>query len=115
MDNNTISRRSFLSSSSLAGAGTFTIIRPELVRGAGKERLKAGLVGFGGRGRQAVVDLLTGTENVEIVAVGDIFEDKVTQNLAWLRDSSQHAKIQDRIKIAPDHQFVGFNAFQKGS
>ena len=44
-------RRSFLSKSLLAGAAvsTFTILKPQLVR-AGKERLKVGLVGCGGRG-----------------------------------------------------------------
>src|ERR1039458_81995 len=43
-------RRSFLSKSLLAGAAvsTFTILKPQLVR-AGKERLRGGLVGCGGR------------------------------------------------------------------
>ena len=49
-----ITRRSLL-----GGAAAFTIIQPHLVRGAGKEKLRAGLVGCGGRGTQAVVDLLT--------------------------------------------------------
>ena len=65
---NSFSRRSML------GAGAFTY-RPGLVRGAGKEKLKAGLVGCGGRGTQAVVDMLTGNENVELVAMADVFED----------------------------------------
>ncbi len=49
--NSSISRRSFVEKSSTAGlaAGAFTIVRPELVRGAGKEMLKTGLVGCGGR------------------------------------------------------------------
>jgi predicted dehydrogenase len=112
MDNNTISRRSLLQKSSLAGASAtaFQIIRPELVRGAGKERLKAGLVGFGGRGRQAVVDMITGTENVDFVAVGDIFEDHISANLQWLRNNP---KVADRVKIDPEHQFTGFDAFRK--
>lgn len=55
---NNLSRRSFLRNSSAAGvsASAFTILRPELVRGAGKEKLKAGLIGCGGRGdRKSVV------------------------------------------------------------
>ncbi len=110
-----VSRRSFLSRSVSAGTGAsaFTIIRPELVRGAGKEKLRAGLVGVGGRGRQAVVDILTGTENVEVVALGDLFEDKLESNLAWMRDASLHPKIQDRVKVDAEHHFTGFDAYKK--
>ena len=52
------------------------IIKPELVRGAGKEKLKAGLVGCGGRGTQAVVDMMRGTElgGRQKVAGGDLRE-----------------------------------------
>jgi predicted dehydrogenase len=110
-----ISRRSFLTKSTAvsAGASTFMIIKPELVRGAGKEKLRAGLIGCGGRGRQAVVDMLTGTENVDFVAMADIFEDKLEGNLAWLRDANRHAKIQDRLKVDPEHRFIGFDAYKK--
>ena len=78
-----VSRRSFLKGTTAAGAGigTFTIVRPELVRGAGNERLKVGLVGCGGRGTQAAQQLLYGNENVELVAMGDIFEDRLEKSL----------------------------------
>jgi hypothetical protein len=73
------SRRGFLQKTTGLGASAaaFTIIKPELVRGAGKEKLRAGIVGIGGRGRQAIVDLIKGSENVEVVAAGDVFEDKL--------------------------------------
>jgi len=38
-----LSRRSFLSKSSVAAPAAFTIVKPHLVRGQGKEKLKAGL------------------------------------------------------------------------
>jgi len=134
----TVSRRSFLKRSTALGAGAsaFTIIRPQLIRGQGQERLRAGLIGCGGRGTGAVIDLLTGTENVELVAMADVFEDKLTQSLTRLRDpktATRHAGItvdragkpvaltaQDlaaslppRIRVSPEHQFVGFDAYQK--
>ncbi len=109
MNSTGLSRRSVLGGS----AAAFQIIRPELVRGAGKEKLKAGLIGCGGRGRQAVVDLMNGSENVELVAMADAFEDKLEGNLAWLRDSSRHPQIQDRLKVTPDKHFVGFDAYKK--
>jgi len=126
-----ISRRSLLTT-----ASAFTILQPQLVRGAGKETLRAGIVGCGGRGTQAVVDLLTGAENVELVAMADVFEDHLEGALANLRNPkfiSRHAGIvverngeqkqmsaQDlaqsiapRIKVQPDAHFVGFDAYQK--
>lgn len=95
------------------GAAAFQIIRPELVRGQGQAKLTAGLVGAGGRGRQAVVDLLSGSENVELAAMGDLFEDKLEQNLAWLRDANRHPRIQNRLKVDPDKRFTGFDAYKK--
>ena len=87
----TLSRRAVL-----GGTAAFTLIKPHLVRGAGKETLKAGLVGCGGRGTQAVVDMLTGAENVELVAMADIFEDHLEGALKNLRDPkylARHAGI----------------------
>lgn len=100
-------RRAFLT------AGAFTIVRPELVRGAGPEKLRAGLIGAGGRGRQAVVDLLTADPNTELVAIADLFEDKLETNLAWLRDSNRFPRTHERIRVSPEHHFTGFDAYQK--
>ena len=100
-------RRAFLT------AGAFTIVRPELVRGAGPAKLKAGLIGAGGRGRQAVVDLLSADPNVDLTVIGDLFEDKLETNLAWLRDQNRFPKTHDRIKVDPEHHFTGFDAFKK--
>jgi hypothetical protein len=75
-----IQRRDFLGGSTAAATAAFTIIRPELVRGAGEERLRAGLIGVGGRGRQACADLITGSENVDVVALADVFEDALEES-----------------------------------
>jgi predicted dehydrogenase len=133
---NAISRRSLLRGTAAIGGTAFTLIQPHLVRGAGKERLRAGIVGCGGRGTQAVVDLLTGNENVELVAMADVFEDHLEGSLRRLRDPKflgQRAPITverggqqkemtaaeaaqsigPRIKVEPDHHFTGFDAYQK--
>jgi predicted dehydrogenase len=102
------SRRSFLSGAT-AGAATFTIVRPEQVRGAAPAKLKAGLIGVGGRGTGAVENLLTGNPNVEVVAMADIFEDHLERNLARLKQR----KFADRITVDAEHRFVGFDAYQK--
>jgi len=138
VNSDAISRRSLLKQSSLLGAGAsaFSILHSRTAQAAGSERLKAGLVGCGGRGTQAVVDLLTGNEHVELVAVADVFEDHLEQSLNRMRDPkfvSRYAgivverdgqpkemkaedlvaSIPPRIKVEPDHHFVGFDAYHK--
>jgi predicted dehydrogenase len=122
-----ISRRSVL-----AGASAFQIIKPELVRGAGQERVRFGLVGCGGRGTAAAVNLMTADANTELVAMGDIFEDKLEGSLRQLRDPACIERnagkaapllnqpvnelvqsIGSRVKVDPEHHFVGFDAFRK--
>jgi predicted dehydrogenase len=111
----TISRRSLFTktAASLGTAAAFQIIRPELVRGAGKEMLKAGLVGCGGRGQQAVVDMMQGTENTQLVAMGDVFEDRLEGALNWMRKHRDYESFKDRIRVDPERHFTGFDAFQK--
>jgi predicted dehydrogenase len=131
MPDTAISRRSLL-----GGASAFTIVKPFQVRGAGKETLRAGLVGCGGRGTQAVVDMLTGNENVELVAMADIFEDHLESSLKRLADpkflalhagitverggqakqmtgEELAASILPRIKVDPDRRFTGFDGYKK--
>ena len=103
-----LSRRSFLRNSSIAGAAAtaFTIVKPELVRGAGNEKLKAGLIGCGGRGTEAVSNILTGCPNVELTAMGDAFENRLEQSFKELSET----KLASRIKVDPEHRFTGFDA-----
>ena len=109
------SRRSFLKGSTAAGiaAAGFQIIKPELVRGAGKEKLTAGIIGCGGRGTRAVNDLLSGNPNVELVAMADLFEDQLEKSIRRLRDAEEFPGVQDRINVAPERRFMGFDAYKK--
>lgn len=107
-DGLSLSRRSVL-----GGAAAFQIIRPELVRGQAPARLKAGLIGVGGRGRQAIQDLLTGDPNVEVVALADAFEDNLERNLRWLKEDRVNAAIANRVNVKPDMRFTGFEAYKK--
>jgi predicted dehydrogenase len=141
MPDNSISRRDFLQKSTVAGATAtaFTIVKPHQVRGAGKSRLKAGLIGCGGRGTQSVFDLIAGTENVEFVAMADVFEDKLENSFRSLTNPGEremrryvgavvekngnpkHAltaeeiakEFKTRIKVEPTSRFVGFEAYKK--
>ena len=110
-----VSRRSFLKKSTgvAAGATAFSIVKPELVRGAGNEKLKAGLIGCGGRGTEAAQQILHGNENVELVAMGDIFEDHLEESLDKIRNSTEYPGLAEKVKVDPEHHFVGFDAYKK--
>ena len=110
MTNDDFSRRSFLRSS-LAGATAFQIVKPELVRGAGDEKLKAGLIGCGARGTQAVENLLTGCDNVELVAMADVFADKLEDSLK--KSLALKPELAGRVKVDPEHRFIGFGAYKQ--
>lgn len=103
-----LSRRTFLGATS-----AFTIISPQLVRGAGNEKLKAGLIGCGGRGTAAAGNLLTGNNNVEVVAMADLFEDHLEGSLRRLTQDADNARIAPRVKVDAEHRFTGFDAYKK--
>jgi len=109
MANNPFTRRSFLTSA--AAVSAFTIVKPELVRGAGNEKLKYGLIGCGGRGTQAVQNVLTGCDNVEIVAMGDVFEDRLEDCIR--KSQALKPELSGRFKVDAEHRFVGFDAYKK--
>lgn len=85
--------------------GTYYV--PNLVDLAddGKE-LKAGVVGCGGRGSGAAMDFLNSANGVTIVALGDVFQDKVD----GLADKLKKDK---NIDVPADKRFVGLDAYKQ--
>ncbi|MCP5112769.1 MAG: Gfo/Idh/MocA family oxidoreductase, partial [bacterium] len=111
-DTKPVSRRTLLSKTAAASAGAFAILKPQHARSA--DKLKAGIIGCGGRGTAAVHNLLSGNRNVDLVAMGDVFEDKLERSLSRLREGSgRFAGVQDQLKVEPDHHFVGFDSYEK--
>src|SRR5271165_7629160 len=102
MTNNPFSRRSFLTSAT-GGAAAFQIIRPELVRGAGDAKLRSGLIGCGSRGTTAVQNVLTGCDNVEIVALADISEARMEESLR--KSQALPPQMSSRFKVDVEHRF----------
>ncbi len=115
MSSESVTRRSFLKNTAAksAAVSSFLIVKPEQVRGVGAARLRAGLVGCGGRGTQAVENILEGCPNVELVAMCDIFEDRLEKSYRQLKESPRNAKIADRVNVSPEHRFVGFDGYKK--
>ena len=111
---NKLSRRSVIGVSAAASATAFQIIKPELVRGQGKEKLTAAIVGCGGRGTRGVAEMITGAPNIELVAMGDLFEDQLERSIRRLRDSDEfHPDVRKNIKVAPENRYMGYAAYTK--
>jgi predicted dehydrogenase len=105
------SRRQFLQTSAAVTAGIMfseRIARSAHVAGSGT--LKVGLVGCGGRGRGAAVQALTADPNSRLVALADAFPDHVARSVEILKNSED---VAERVTVDADHQFAGFDAYQK--
>lgn len=102
-----VTRRSFLKTSTLAAAAAATA-------GAGRTfareggTIRVGLIGCGGRGLHDATDLLNADPGVELVAMGDLFADRLTPTLAALRE-----RAGDRVTVTPQTCFVGFDAAEE--
>ncbi|WP_423160457.1 hypothetical protein, partial [Stenotrophomonas maltophilia] len=100
-------RRSFLKAGAAGVAASLAF--PSITLGsADSRRLKLGLVGCGGRGTGAAQDAMTADSNVELYAVGDVFQNSIDTGLRSLE-----TEFRDRARVDPSRQFVGMDAYQK--
>lgn len=109
------SRRTFLAASAAASAAvmlggcvapggrTAPAIRTGKPRA---DRIRVGLIGCGGRGTGAARDAVHSSPNVEIVALADLFEERVKSSREALRD------LGDAMKVTDDRCFSGFHAYK---
>ena len=97
------SRRQFigtsLSAAAVAGAGTMAISSP-VHAASGDDVLRVGLIGCGGRGTGAARQALEADERVKLVAMGDMFEDRLQSSLKSL---SAVKEIADKIDVHPNN------------
>ena len=100
-------RREFMKVSALAAAAMNLSMTGSL-HSAGKEEIKVGVVGCGGRGSGATRDSLEADPGVKILAMADVFEDRLRSNL-----DSAKTRFPDRVDVPADRQFLGFDAYKK--
>lgn len=98
-------RREFIITSTAAAASL------ALAQDSNSGTIRVGLIGCGGRGTGAAEDALQAAKmlkvNLEIVALADLFEDRLKGCRRYL------AKHKDAVKVTDDTCFVGFDAYQK--
>src|SRR5438552_17205376 len=72
------SRRSFLKSTAAIGAAaTLASLGTNYAHAAGSDTIRVGLIGCGGRGTGAAEDCAGPNEGVQIVALGDMFKERI--------------------------------------
>jgi len=106
-------RREFLKTTSkLAAAGAMVGGLPlaRAVHAAGDDVLRVGLIGCGGRGTGAAVNALNADRNCKIVALADVFADRLQSSLESLKKQAQQMGAPERVAVDPDHCFLGFDA-----
>ena len=104
---NGISRRDFVKAT--AGVSAAAILsRTGTVFAAGSDKIRVGLIGCGGRGTGAAMDCVRSSANVEIVAMGDVFEDQLNSSLARLSE-----EVNDKVSVTGETSFAGFDAYEK--
>src|ERR1051325_9072595 len=107
-----LTRRSFLQTSSkvlAAGAiaGALPVERFALGASPG-ETLRIVLVGCGGRGSGAADQALSTSGGVKLVAMADVFKDRMEGSLKMLGE--QH---KEKVEVSDDSKFIGFDAYKK--
>ncbi len=122
MKKSSISRRNFLSKA--ATVGVAGVVAPTIITSCTRERkkvvadpvfrdqapdgpvLKAGIIGCGGRGTGAASNFLDAGPNLKIVALGDVFQDRV--------DACRANILEQRGQEVPlENCFVGFDNWLK--
>ncbi len=101
------SRRDFLKTSA-AGAALGTLAMNAGVHAAGSDTIKIGVIGCGGRGAGAAANALNVDPGVRIVALCDIFLDRIKGK----REALKKLK-PDQVDVSDDRCFTGFDGYRK--
>src|SRR5262245_14235071 len=102
------SRRDILKSgTTLAAATVFGgAILPKAYAG-GQSTVSLALVGCGGRGTDATKNALSTEGPTQLVAMADVFENRLNTSFNGLRD-----QFADKFQVTDDRKFIGFDAYR---
>ena len=108
-----LTRRDFMKKTTLAAGGGLFLSSLSVgasAYAAGNDTLKVAVVGCGGRGSGAANQALAADPGVKIVALADMFRDRL--------DSCYNALAQrhletGRLDVPEEHKFVGLDAYKK--
>jgi len=102
-----VSRRDFIKTSGTLGVAAL-LSGTERMFAAGSDKIRIGLIGCGGRGMYDTTNCLNSAENVELVAMGDLFKDRLDGALQALKNN-----LAEKVKVTNDSCFAGWDAYKK--
>jgi len=104
------SRRHFLKASTAVGAAlALNLDIARTAHAAGGDLIRLALVGCGGRGTGAAANALATTGGpITLVAMADVFENRLTSSRAQLKK-----QYGNKVEVPQDRQFVGLDAYEK--
>ena len=121
-----VTRRDFLRTTSIGLAGGATALfagcatKPKTTasaaalgvaasaHAAGSDTIKVGMIGCGGRNAGAALQALTADPGAQLVAMCDIFMDRVQGKLEMIR-----AQKPNQVKVDREHCFTGFDSYKE--
>ena len=104
---NKTTRRDFIKATAAVGVASLLPSKEHLFA-AGSDKMRVGLIGCGWRGTEAAENCVNAAPNVEVIAMGDIFQDQLDWSLAKLS-----REVDDKVSVTEDTSFVGFDAYEK--
>ncbi len=92
----------------VGGAATIELAR--MAHAAGSDLLRLGFVGCGNRGTGACREALSTKYPVRLVAVGDLFAERIE---TALKNLLKYEDLRPRIDVPPQRRFTGFDAYRR--
>ncbi|MFT5468955.1 MAG: putative dehydrogenase [Verrucomicrobiales bacterium] len=112
LDKTPFNRRTFMRTAGGAAAAGALV---SSVRGEGipkDKKIKVGFIGCGGRGTGAAAQALTADDNIELWAMGEVFQDRIDKSLETLNKNEKLASA-GKINVDASRQFVGLDAYKR--
>ena len=117
MKTSNTSRRDFVKQSAML---TGSLLAMPLASKAGffnssvDDTIKIALIGCGGRGTGAAMQALLTKQNVKLVAMADVFRDRLDECYkALTSENSDEGNVKSRVSVTEETKFTGFDAYKK--
>ena len=108
----TLSRRNFIAATSVGAAMPLAAS----ALGGGllprEDELRVGVIGCGGRGTGAAVNALQASDDIRIIAMGDLFPDRVEGSRKQLMRAAEERNFGDRAIADEANCFSGWDAYK---
>lgn len=105
-----LNRRDFVRTTAAASAGISAglMASGNYAFAAASDTIRVGLIGAGGRGTGAASDAFRSADGVVLVAVGDLFRDRIESSRQNLKE-----QLGEAYHVDADHEFVGWDAYRQ--